>query len=140
MSQSQIVTQHRGKNRYSWWIAGILLLVGIAAFLLYHGEIITLRAGEPLALGASPFIAPGGTNLVTNLSTGEEAQVIECKNTKSDLVIQLRTKTGEVGYVAGGNFILIRKKAGPYSLISEFDLVTFSCRGMYEKRSHFLNK
>lgn len=139
MSQFQVVTQHRNKNRYRWWIAGVLLLVGIAVFLLSHGEIITLHAGEPIALGASPFMAPIGNNLVATLSAGEEAQVIECRNTKSDLVIQLRTKTGEKGYVAGGNYLLMRKKAGPYSLIYEFDLVTFSCRGMYEKRSHYSN-
>lgn len=139
MSQIQMVSPRRGKYRYKWWIAGLLLLAGITCYLLSKGEVITLRAGEPLALGASPFSAPIGTNLVAILSAGEEAQVVECRNTKSDIVIQLRTKTGEVGYVAGGNYVLIRKKAGPYSLISGFDQVTFSCRGMFEKRSHSAN-
>ena len=141
MSQIKVVAPHKGKSRYRVWVIGlVLLLTGIAAHLLFQGEIIILRAGEPLALGASPVLPPIGTNLVANLSNDEEAQVIECRDIKSDLVIRLQTKTGKTGYVAGGNYILIRKKTGLFSLIYEFDLVTFSCRGMHEKRSHFLNE
>lgn len=139
MSQVQVVLLRRGKDRYRWWIIGLLLLAGIAAYLLSQGEIIILRAGGPLALGASPVLPPIGTNLVATLSAGEEAQVIECRDIKTDLVIRLRTRTGEIGYIAGGNYVLMRKKAGPYSLISGFDLVTFSCRGMYEKRTQLAN-
>lgn len=83
---------------------------------------------------------PTGSNQVTTLGVGDEAYVVECKDIKTDLVIRLRTKTGEAGYVAGGNYILIRKNASLYSLISEFNLVTFSCRGMLENRSQPANE
>lgn len=141
MSQIKIVAPHKGKSRYWVWVTGLLLhLTGIATHLHFQGEIITLRAGEPLALGANPALPPIGTNLVATLNNNEEAQVVECRDIKSDLVIRLRTKTGKTGYVAGGNYILIRKNPRLFSMIYEFDLVTFSCRGMYEKRSLFLKE
>jgi hypothetical protein len=139
MSQVQIMPQRRSKKRYMWWLSVLLILIVTWAYLVSWPEIILLRAGGPLALGSSPVLPPTGSNHVTTLSVGDEAYVTECKDIKTDLVIRLRTKTGETGYVAGGNYILIRKNVSLYSLISEFNLVTFTCRGMLENRSQPAN-
>ena len=140
MSRVQIMPQRRSKKRFIWWLSVLLILIVTGAYLVSWPEIILLRAGEPLALGSSPVLPPTGSNHVTTLGVGDEAYVIECKDIKTDLVIGLRTKTGEMGYVAGGNYILIRKNVNLCSLISEFNLVTFSCRGMFENRSQLANE
>lgn len=135
MNQVQAVPQRQSKNRYRWWLSVLLILIVIVGYCLYLAEIILLRAGEPLALGASPVLPTTGINLVATLNVGDNAYVTECRDIKSDLVIQVRTKTGETGYVSGDDYILIRKNVGPYSFFSEFNLVTFSCRGLFENRS-----
>lgn len=132
---TQATVRRTGKSRFMWWIVGFLALAVIGVHLLSDGEIVTLRAVGPLPVGASPVLPPTGGNLIHTLSAGEDAHVIECKDIKTDLVIRLRTRAGGTGYVAAGNYILLRKKAGLSSLLLEFDLVTFSCRGMFENRS-----
>lgn len=116
----------------------ILVLAGVSAFLLSQAESIVLRATDSLPVSASASEMPTGESLVYIMSAGEEAQVFECEDVKTDLVIRLRTKTGVTGYVAGGNYVLLRRKASPYAAVISCDRVTFSCRGMFETRSHFI--
>lgn len=140
MRQVQIMARHRSKKRYIWWLTSPIILIAIGAYLGSWPEIILLRTGGPLALGVSPVLPPTGSNLVTTLGVGDEAYVTECRDIKTDLVIRLRTKNGKTGYVAGGNYILMRKNASLRSFVTEFNLVTFSCRGMLENRSQPANE
>ena len=114
---------------------GFLLITGFVINMLYRGEIIVLRATDDLPLGVSPVRPASGANLIYTMNSGEEAQVLSCEDIKTDLVILLRLKSGETGYVAGGSYSLKRRKADLESLFFNFDQVTFSCKGMFENRS-----
>jgi hypothetical protein len=136
MSQVKIIAHFRSKKNHIWWLSGLLLIV-IGVCLSSWPEIILLHAGGPVALGTSPVLPPTGSNLVTTLGVGDEAYVTECKDIKTDLVIRIRTKTGKTGYVAGGDYILMRQNVSLNSFFTDFNHVTFSCRGMLKKRSQF---
>ena len=140
MHQVQITLQRRGKKRYACWLSGVVIMIVIACYLFSsQAEIVVLRSEEPLALGASPVLPAIGTNLVTTLDVGDNAYVIKCMDIKTDVVILLRTKTGETGYVGPGKYVLIRNKVNLYTFISEYKRVTFSCGGMFEHRSQWVN-
>lgn len=130
--------QRKHEKHYKRWLSGFLIsMVSITAYLILfsQAEIITLCNREPLPLGASPVLPPTGTNLVAILDTDDTACVIKCEDIKTDLVILIRTESGKVGYISEGDYVLVRKNITPYTLVFEFDDITFSCRGMFEHRS-----
>lgn len=118
----------RDKRIYFW----SLLLFCFLGLLIVNSwpEFITLRAGQSLVLLSNP----NRPLVAGTLANGEEVYVVECMDMKSDLVIKVQTKRGEIGYVSGGDFRLFRKNASLYNIIFNFDLVTSSCRGMYGHR------
>ncbi|SEB18869.1 SH3 domain-containing protein [Marinobacterium iners] len=120
--------------RYFLWIVFPLFLLLIMAYFYYWPEIIVLRAEEELALGESPVDPPSGRNFVTKLSSGDEVYVIDCQDIKTDFVLLVRTKNGDEGYIAGGEYALYNKDLSLSSLIYDSEVVVFSCRGMLENR------
>lgn len=114
----------------------VLLTVLLAlSWLLSRGEIITLRPTENIPVGVSPVKPIIGTNLVVTLKSNEKAEVISCKDIKTNLIIMVRLHTGETGYVTDGNFILERKGINPWTIFEEFGSITFSCSGLFNSRS-----
>lgn len=115
---------------------GYALIVGMVLYLFSLGEVISLYATDNLPLGRNPALPTDGTNLVSTMKYGEDAQVLSCNDIKTDVVIKIRLRSGETGYVSSGNYYLKRKKASLMELITSFDHVTFSCKGMFKNRQY----
>jgi hypothetical protein len=117
-----------------YWLVTGAFVAGFG-YLFSQGEVITLRAEEPLPVSKSPVKPASGANLVYTLSPGERAEVIKCEDIKTDLVIRLRAGSGEIGYVASGRYSLERRRVDFRVLLSDPKKITFSCKGMFEHRS-----
>lgn len=117
-------------NRIYLWVAVavVMALVGLA-YIVSLAEVVTLRADTPIPLTRSPIRPPIGENLVHTLAVGELADVIECENIKTNLVILVRTRSGKTGYVADGDHTLIKQPFSLKVLFSDPNRLTLSCRG-----------
>lgn len=122
-----------------YWLAFGVLLIGLAGYLLSQGEVIVLRSDGPLPVGRDPYRAPEGGDLAYTLGTGERAEVIECENTKSDILVRVKVASGETGYIGSGQYRLKRQRASLTTLLSNPTSVIFSCKGLFEHRSEYVN-
>ena len=110
----------------------VIVVAAISAgmYLLHIGEIITLHATGTTIVYANSI----NQDLAYTLAEGEQAHVLSCEDTKSDLLIRVRLKNGVTGYVSSGSYFLERHRINPYLLFSKYDKITFDCKGLFESR------
>jgi len=122
-------------RKYPYYVLAAALLVAGLTYVLFRGEVITLRADDSVQVRRSPVQPSIGANVIHTLAAGERADVVECEDIKTDLVIRVRVGSGETGYVGAGRYSLERQPATLSLLLSTPARITFSCRGMFEHRT-----
>ena len=115
--------------------AVVLIVFAISAYVVSRTEVVTLRAEGQVPIRKSPVLPPTADNLVFTLKVGEIADVVECENIKTDQIILVRGRTGELGYVYGDDFVLIRHPFRFELLLSTQNRYTISCAGMFENNN-----
>ena len=139
MYKVKIWTHLKNIKHYRWVVAVLCIFAAIVGFIVSGAETIVLRAEEPLALRADLTLPPTGANIIATLHIGDNADVIQCMDIKTDVVILLRTSTGETGYVGAGKYTLLRSNVSIYTFFCRYSDITFSCKGMFEHRSRWVD-
>jgi hypothetical protein len=115
-----------------------LITVSAVAVIL---SAITVRFAEAYALVADADLpirrvanqADSPTNIVGTLTAGSSVVVLGCEDYKSDIALQVRMETGEVGYVSDGAFHLKREDLVKH-LLSNPKRLVWTCRAFFDNR------
>ena len=123
-----------------WSGLAIAALSTAFAYVFTVGEVITLHVAEPHldAEGAawpirrSLTLPPTGANVLQVLRVGDQVQVDGCEDIKTDVVIRLRSDSGEIGYDGHGSFSLERCPVTLELLLSDPRRIVLSCGNMFQ--------
>ena len=126
-----------------WSGLAIAALSAAFAYVFTVGEVITLHVevphldpeGAAWPISRSPTLPPTGANVLQVLRVEDQLQVDGCENIKSDVVIRLRSDSGEIGYDGHGSFSLERCPVTLELLLSDPRRIVLSCGSMFQHRN-----
>ncbi len=107
--------------------------VMVSAITVGFSEVYALVADADLPIRRVVNQADSPANTVGTLTAGSSVAVVGCEDYKSDIALQVRMGTGEVGFVSDGAFHLKREDLVKH-LLSDPKRLVWSCRAFFNNR------